>query len=147
MVLIATLIGVVLAQGPTTPLSGTVIGPKGEPVPGADLILSGTLVYDPPILVRGRSDANGRFTLPRPAGLTAQNRSIAPILWVVKPDYRLGFTKFPGAMPGAREDIRIVLGPPGKAEVRVEGPDGEPVAGARVSVGQFGRESTNVPTP
>ncbi len=38
-----------------------------------------------------------------------------------------------------------MLGPPGKAEVRVEGPDREPIAGARVRVERFGRESTNVP--
>ncbi len=63
----------------------------------------------------------------------------------MKPGFRLAFTKFPGAMPGAGEPVRIVLGPPGKAEVRVEGPNGEPLAGARVRVERFGRESTNVP--
>ena len=48
-------------------------------------------------------------------------------------------------MPAAKEDVRIVLGLPGKAEVKVVGPDGEPVASARVSLGQFGRELTIVP--
>ena len=72
MVLIATLIGLMVGQSPITPMSGTVIGPDGKPVAGADLILAGTPVYDPPILVRGRSDANGRFMIPRPAGLAAE---------------------------------------------------------------------------
>ena len=112
-----------VAQGPTTPLSGTVVGPDGEPVAGADVLLAGMPVYDPPILARGRSDAEGRFTLERPAGLAGQDRFIAPILWVVKPGFRLAFTKFPGPMPGADEPVRVVLGPPGKAEVRVEGPE------------------------
>ncbi len=63
----------------------------------------------------------------------------------MKRGFRLAYTKFPGPMPGADEPVRVVLEPPGKAEVRVEGPNGEPVAGARVRVERFGRESTNVP--
>ena len=121
-----------------TPLSGTVIGPGGKPVAGADLLLAGMPVYDPPILARGRSDAEGRFTLERPAELAAQTSFIAPMLWVVKPGFRLAFTRFSGPMPGAGEPVRVVLRPPGKAEVRVEGPDGEPVAGARVRVEWLG---------
>ena len=147
MVLFASLICVALAQAQTTPLSGTVIGPNGEPVADAELVLAGMPVYDPPILARGRSDAQGRFRLDRPAGLAGQGSIIAPILWVVKRGFRLSYTKFPGPMPGAGEPVRIVLGPPGKAEVRVEGPNGEPVAGAGVRVEQFGRESTNMPDP
>ena len=147
MVLVTTLVWIAVAQGPTTPLSGTVVGPNGEPVAGAELLLAGMPMYDPPILARGRSDAQGRFTVERPAGLAGESRFIAPILWVVKPGFRLAFTKFPGPMPGAGEPVRVVLQPPGKAEVRVEGPNGEPVAGARVRVERFGRESTNVPDP
>ena len=134
MVLFASLIWVVMAQGPTTPLSGTVVGPDGEPVAGAELVLAGMPVYDPPILARGRSDAEGRFRLDRPAGLAGETRFIAPILWVVKPGFRLAYTKFPGPMPGAGEPVRVVLEPPGKAEVRVEGPErraGGRRAGAR----------------
>jgi len=147
MVLVTSLIWIALAQGPTTPLSGTVVGPTGEPVAGADLLLAGMPVYDPPILARGRSDAQGRFTLDRPAGLVGQTRIIAPMLWVVKPGFRLSVTKFPGPMPmpGAGEPVRVVLEPPGKAAVRVERPNGEPLAGARVRVERFGRDSTTVP--
>ncbi|MGP0063644.1 MAG: carboxypeptidase regulatory-like domain-containing protein [Isosphaeraceae bacterium] len=145
MVLFASLICVAMAQGQAAPLSGTVAGPDGTPVAGAELILAGLPVYDPPILARGRSDASGRFRLDRPAGLAGQDRYIAPMLWVVKPGFRLSCTKFPGPMPGADEPVRVVLRPPGKAEVRVDGPGGEPLAGARVRVERFGRESTNVP--
>ncbi len=145
MVLVAPLLWIVLGQGPNTPLSGTVIGPGGKPVAGADLLLAGMPVYDPPILARGRSDAEGRFTLERPAELAAQTSFIAPILWAVKPGYRLAFTRFSGPMPGADEPVRVVLRPPGKAEVRVEGPDGDPVAGARVRVQWLGSPATYVP--
>jgi Carboxypeptidase regulatory-like domain len=148
MILAVPLIWMAMAQGPATvPFSGTVIGPNGKPVAGADLVLAGMPVYDPPILARGRSDAEGRFTLERPTGLVGQDRLIAPILWVVKPGFRLSLTKFPGPMPmpGAGEPVRVVLGPPGKAEVRVEGPDGKPLPGARVRVERFGRDWTNVP--
>lgn len=149
MILVVPLIWMVLAQAPATvPLSGTVVGAAGQPVAGADLILAGMPVYDPPILARGRSDAEGRFTFERPAGLKGQDRFIAPMLWVVKPGFHLSLTKFPGPMPmpGAGEPIRVVLKPPGKAEVRVERPNGEPMLGAKVRVEWFGRQSwTNVP--
>jgi hypothetical protein len=145
MFLVAPLIWIAMAQSPTAPLSGTVIGPNGEPVAGADLMLAGMPADDLPILARGRSDAQGRFSIERPAGLAGRNRFIGPTLWVVKRGFRLSFTRFAGPMPGADEPVRVVLGPPGKAEVRVEGSDEAPLVGARVRVERFGRESTNVP--
>ena len=46
-----------------TPMSGTIVGPGGEPVVGADLILVGLPSYDPPIMSRGKSGEGGRFSL------------------------------------------------------------------------------------
>ncbi len=145
MVLVVPLICVALCQSPTTPLTGTVVGPRGEPIAGAEVLLGGLPVYDPTIVARGQSDAQGRFTLERPAGLAGEDRYITPILWVVKPGFRLGSVRFPGPPPKAGEPVRVVLGPPGKGEVRVEGPDGEPVAGARIRLEWFGRGGLHVP--
>jgi hypothetical protein len=145
MVLTVPLVCIMLSQAPTTPLEGVVVGPNGEPVAGALVLLGGLPVYDQVTVARGRSDDQGRFTLERPVGLAGENRFITPILWVAKPGFRLGSLRFPGPLPKADEPVRVVLGPPGKGEVRVEDPSGQPVAGARIRVGSFGREQVNVP--
>ena len=145
MVLAVPLVCIVLCQAPTTPLTGIVVGPNGEPVAGAEVLLGGLPVYDQTVVARGRSDAQGRFTIERPAGLAGENRYITPILWVVKPGFRLGSLRFPGPLPKPDEPVRVVLRPPGKGEVRVEDPNGQPVAGARIRLEWFGREQINVP--
>jgi hypothetical protein len=145
MVLAVPLVCIVLYQAPTTPLTGIVVGPNGEPVAGAEVLLGGLPVYDQTVVARGRSDAQGRFTIERPTGLAGENRNITPILWVVKPGFRLGSLRFPGPLPKPDEPVRVVLGPPGKGEVRVEDPNGQPVAGARIRLEWFGQEQINVP--
>ena len=143
---IAPLVWIVLAQVPTTPLSGTVVGPGGEPVAGAEVILVGLPSYAPPILARVKSGEGGRFTLDRPSSLVGDHhRQRAPILWVVKPGFRAWTTRFPEALPKADEPVKVVLEPPGRAEVRVEGPEGEPVAGARVLMERLRSDFTLVP--
>jgi hypothetical protein len=64
--IIAPLMLFALAQVPTVPLTGTVIGPGGEPVVGAELILVGLPSYDPPVISRGKSGDGGKFSLDRP---------------------------------------------------------------------------------
>ena len=145
MVLAVPLVCIVLCQPPTTPLTGIVVGPNGEPVAGAEVLLGGLPVYDQTVVARGRSDAQGRFTVERPTGLAGENRYITPILWVVKPGFRLGSLRFPGPLPMAGEAVRVVLGPPGNGEVRVQDPDGQPVAGARIRLEWFGPDRVNVP--
>jgi hypothetical protein len=147
MLLVAPLVWFAMAQGPAVPMNGTVVGPDGKPVAGAELILTGMPVNDAPIVARGTTDAEGRFRLERPAGLAGETETIAPALWVVKPGLRLSMTKLPGPMPGADKPVRVVLGPPGKAEVRVEGPDGRPAVGVRVRVKGLTRDYSNVPDP
>jgi hypothetical protein len=143
---IAPMAWIVLAQVPTMPLSGMVVGPGGEPVIGVELILVGLPSFDPPIVARGKSGEGGRFSLDRPTGLAGDHHpQRAPILWAVKPGLRASATRFPEALPGPDEPVRIVLEPPGKAEVRVEGPDGRPLAGVKVLPERLKTHYTNVP--
>ncbi len=145
MVLAVPLVCVVLCQAPTVPLTGIVVGPNGEPLAGADVLLGGLPVFDQIVVARGKTDTRGRFTIERPAGLTAVNPFNAPILWVVKPGFRLGCSRFSGPMPKAGEAVRVALDPPGKGEVWVEDSSGRPVAGARIRLEWFGPEHINVP--
>ena len=73
MVLAMPLVCIVLYQAPTTPLTGNVVGPNGEPVAGAEVLLGGLPVSDQTVVARGRSDAQGRFTIERPAALAGEN--------------------------------------------------------------------------
>ncbi|MEJ7636659.1 MAG: hypothetical protein WKF75_01410, partial [Singulisphaera sp.] len=122
------------------------VGPGGEPVIGAELILVGLPNYDPPIVARGKSGEGGRFSLDRPTALTGDHHpQRAPILWAVKPGFRASATRFPEALPRPDEPVRIVLEPPGKAEVRVEGPDGRPLSGVKVLPERLKTHHTNMP--
>ncbi len=133
MMLVAPLIGILLSQTPMTTITGVVVGPGGEPVVGADLILVGLPSYDPPIVARGKSREGGQFALDRPSSLAGDHHpQRAPILWAVKPGFRVSVTRFPEALPKPDEPLRIVLEPPGKAKVLVEGPNGQPLSGVRV---------------
>ena len=144
--LIAPLFWIVVAQVPTVPLEGTVVGPAGEPVVGAELILAGLPSNKPPVVARGKSGEGGRFSLVRPAALAGENdRQHAPILWAVKPGFRASATRFPAALPKADEPVRIVLEPPGKALVRIAGPDGQPLRDVKVLPERLKTFFTTVP--
>ncbi len=128
------------------PLTGTVVGPGGEPVIGAELILVGMPSYAAPIVARGKSGEGGRFSLDRPAGLAGDHHpQRAPILWAVMPGFRVSATRFPEALPKPDQPVRIVLEAPGKAEVRVEGPDGQALRGVKVLVERLKTHYTIVP--
>lgn len=131
-----TLLLAVLADVPTTPLVGQVVDSTGAPVAGADLVLTG--LPEPggeqPVAARGRTGDDGRFALERPADLAGEGRWRPPQLWVSYPGDRLAHVAFPGPLPAADAPLRVVLPPRGTVEFRVEGPDGQPVAGARVRV-------------
>jgi hypothetical protein len=144
MILVAPMVLIVLAQSPTVTLSGTVAGPDGRPVAGAEVWLVGLPDYAPPNVRRGRTDAEGRFAIECPAGPADETSYIIPRLWVYKPGLRLSMTAFTDALPGAGKLVRVVLGPAARAEVAVDGPDGRPVAGARVRVERFGPGSVNL---
>lgn len=137
MMLLALLSCVALAQGPTVPLAGVVVGDGDAPVSGAEVLLTGlSAERQVPIVARGRADERGEFRIERPANLAAENSYRVPILWAFAPGRRASMTRFEGAIPGPDVKLRLVLGPPARSEIRVKGPDGRPVAGATVRVTQ-----------
>ena len=141
------LVVMMLSQGPTTPLTGTVVDQAGKPIVGAELVLVSPKLHDSPVVARGKSGEEGRFRVERPAGFAAADRYLVPALWAIAPGHRAAVMKFAGAMPGAGESVRISLGPPARTEFRVESPDGAPVAGARLSVQQIVPGWSSVPDP
>lgn len=140
------LVWIMLAQAPTTPLTGLVVDAEGKPVAGVDLVLVGLPSQETPTLARGQSGEEGRFTLERPTGLAGDHHpQRAPILWAVKSGYRLAVTRFPEALPKADEPVRVVLPPSGQAKVRVEDPNGQPLPDVRVLPERLKTPYTNIP--
>ncbi len=151
MMWFAPLALIALTQAPTTPLTGVVVGTRGEPIAGAEVILVDVpRVMAWKTLARGRTGEDGKFSLERPARLvgeaTDQSPQGVPSLWVVKPGLRLSTTRFPRELPGADQPLRIVLEPPGNAIVMVERPEGRPAAGMRVYPWQYKARFTFLPT-
>ena len=155
MTLLAALVWTVVAQAATVvPLSGTVVDDGGNPVAGVELVLIDAAGPDalfvghaiPRVVARAKSDARGRFTLDRPASLKGDvNSEDSPVLWAAKPGLRIAATRFRGELPGPDEPLRVVLEPPGRARVRVEGPDGRPVGGAVVLPARLWSHRTYLP--
>src|SRR5262249_38744807 len=141
MAFLASLIWADLAQGPAARLAGQVVGPEGRPVASAEVVLVGWPSYQAPVVARGRTDDEGRFSLERPAGLAGEDRYRAGVLWVAAAGSRASTTDFAGALPGADEPVRVALEPAAKTQVFVEAPDGTPVSGARVSVVRIHRRT------
>jgi hypothetical protein len=130
----------------TTTLAGRVVNPVGEPVAGADVLLTGLPKPDVfPVLARGTTDGDGRFSIERPASLAGENAWRAVRLWVTRPGDRLSVVSYKGPLPAASEPVRVVLPRQGKVEYHVQGPDGQPVAGARVRVTRIAPASVEPP--
>jgi protocatechuate 3,4-dioxygenase beta subunit len=133
-ILIAILLSV-MASAPVVPLTGTTVDHDGRPVVGAELWLVGIAgLEDAPIVARGRSDNRGRFALERPAALAGSGRFRPVTVWAYKPGLRVAWREYPENVPRPELPVRLELGPPTGTELRVVGPDEEPVAGARVRV-------------
>ncbi|QEH36055.1 Alpha-2-macroglobulin MG1 domain protein [Aquisphaera giovannonii] len=141
-----TLLLAIAIDGPTISLAGRVVDSAGTPAAGAAVVLAGLPTSDGvPTVARGTTDADGRFSLERPAGLAGEGAWRAVRLWASRPGDRLASVAFPGALPGAGAAVRLALPPRGGTELLVEGPDGRPVAGARVRVGALAPHAAAVP--
>ena len=141
MPLLATLI---LAQTPAVqPLTGEVVDAHWKPVADVQVVL-----YSPPTVygqgdsveVRATSDAQGKFNL-----------TVPPLKRIFVNGVQF-FAYRPGmaitALAYMRPPYRLVLEKPKPRTVKVEGPDGQPIAGARLAlrlVRVFGGANAEVP--
>ena len=128
---------IALAQAPAGPatLSGQLVDAAGRPAIGVEVLLSGMgpIGGGRPVLARARSDREGRFRIDVPAATDPRRARLMIALWAYTPkDGLTGQAFSPSAFP-APGSVQLKLGGPVHTAVRVVGPDGKPVAGARVT--------------
>ena len=134
---------------------GTVVDGSGRPAANVDIWLADAIRPDegrqfgkrcgarsftdpgegaPPILVHARSDAAGRFGLEIPAEVVARRTPPPMSVWAVTvgEGTRVASHRLPRVVLHDDPPIRLELGSPGQTPIRLFGPDGKPVAGARV---------------
>jgi hypothetical protein len=144
LVLIA---GLTMVGGPIPPavvaeepamlsVAGRVVDEAGQPIAGADVWLP--LAYEPPPgggrTAHATSDADGRFTLTFPAEWERRpgDPNLHTTVWAFAPGRAAGAAyRVKGA--GDASDVVVTLEPPARVQVAVIGPDGAPLAGARVA--------------
>ncbi len=141
------ILGMALMQAPSTPLVGTVVAEDGTPVVGAELVLAGPKGGASPVVARGKTGEGGRFQFDRPAGLAPTNQWLVPTLWVAADGHRVTVRRFAEGLPGPEEPVRVVLRPAVRTKIRVEAPDGTPLAGAKVNVQRIKSEPLSLPEP
>ena len=151
------------APGPQVPaMTGVVVGPDGKPATGADVLLvDGYLPLDadghpmvPPgkkrhhgrgafVRGRGKADAEGRFQIEvRGEAIEESDRVV---LWAHKPGSLASSTEVKRLSLTNGTPARIRLEPPSETTFRVFGPDGNPVAGARVVPTVLSRDALSPP--
>ncbi len=138
-----------LALGTTIPLSGKVEDAAGRPVSGATVWLGDTIATNkgPDVLATAKTDDQGRFRLERAENLVGRGGFWSPTLWAYKPGFHVARIEFKGILPGADEQVRLVLGAPTSISLRVVRPDGQPAQGAHVRIVQFDYHKWNAPRP
>ncbi len=128
--ILATLLLVQASAGRT--VSGDVIDDRGKPVADAQVVFfapPGAFDTRGPVEVRTKSDAEGKFSLKvPPLGRTVVGE--ANFL-----AYRRGMAI--AASPFHIRPIRLVLQEPRPRTVKIEGPGGEPVSEARITLRMF----------
>ena len=121
-------------QASTTTLAGQVLDEQGQPAPGIEVLLSaleqGTRAHA--VLARTKCDQAGRFQIDVPAQKDPSKARFYLALWAYVPSAGLAGQAFATSAIPAAGSVRLKLGKPAKTVVRVVGPDGKPVAGARV---------------
>jgi hypothetical protein len=136
-----------LAMGMTVPLNGTVVDADGRPVAGATVWLgvSGPNYEGPTVVATTHTDDSGRFRLERADDLVGRGRRWSPTLWAYRPGSHVGFIEFKRKVPKPDEPVRLVLGPSTAIALRLLQPDGSPVPGARVQLGQLTFKLSELP--
>lgn len=134
------------ARPPAVPIAGTVVDAERRPTGGVDVVFShleGACVVGGEVVARAETDAQGRFRLEVPG---ASGGGPEPgVLWAYRPgslvaSYRVNRETLPPDWP-----VAMVLDHPARAEFLVRGPDGRPVAGARVHPRGLRGEPYSVP--
>ena len=111
------------------PAAGEVVDDQGKPIADGQVVL-----YSPPtgygkgtsVEVRTTSDAQGKFSLIVPGFERVYVNGVH--FFAYRPGWALT------ARPYGRPPYRLVLEKPRPRTIKVEGPDGRPIAGARVAV-------------
>lgn len=132
---------------PPDPFVGTVVDSDGKPVADAEVYI---VRVDPQFgaafgfVETGptRTDARGEFEVADEGAVeTLPSMALPAVGWIVAyhPGFSVGSAQFagPNAMRSG-DPSRIVLEPSGRASFRVVGPDGDPVAGARIKLKRVG---------
>jgi hypothetical protein len=134
MFLFAPLAWALLTQvPPTTIISGVVVDSAGSPVAGAEVWWADQFVTDRPKAAGpGRADAEGKFSIATPATTVGMPTTFS--LWAYAPGHRLGLLAIDTELPKPGEPVRIEIGPPAKAVVRVEPPNPSATVKGKVEV-------------
>lgn len=115
-------------------LTGRVLDPQGRPVQGAELWLSNMPSYEKHrVIASGTSAADGSFRLEVPARFTRNAATHGYVLWAYGEGLVWSTKSMSFGLPV--EQIEVKLGPQGEASYRILKPDGTPLAGAKVIVG------------
>ncbi len=134
--IIGAFVMIALAQAPasSTTLSGQVVDADGRPAVSIEVMLSmGRGLWECSVYSRARSDRDGKFRIDVPSETDSRRTRFYLALWAHAPNTRLaGQALSPSALPAAGS-VQLKLGSPAHTTVRVLGPDGKPVAGARVA--------------
>jgi RNA polymerase sigma factor (sigma-70 family) len=138
MGLIASLAALALATLPQSPkpgkvVNGKVVDDQGKPIPGAEVWLPfGFGASDR--TVHAVTDADGRFALPVPEQSSKDERALArSSVWSFAPGHSIGTAGAYRVLTDQdASDVVVKLGRSTDTAFMVIGPDGRPVAGARV---------------
>jgi hypothetical protein len=123
------LLTIIAQTGPNGPMEGDVVDGEGKPVANALVVFylppAGYLKGDP-VEAQGTSNNDGKFSVERPR---VETQALVGCNFLA---YAPG--RAIGAVPVIRLPHRLVLQKPRPRTVKLEGPDGQPVAGARVAI-------------
>jgi RNA polymerase sigma factor (sigma-70 family) len=128
--------------------TGTVVLLDGAPARGARVFVSVIehAYGHAQLRAQASADPQGRFSLDFPPVIVATAGWVGTgSLWAYRPGSRVAFLPvYRGALPPGLPQ-RLVLGPPARAVFEVRGPDGKPVADARIEPRGLNSHYTNVP--
>ncbi len=131
-----------MAQRQSGALEGKVVDEAGKPVVGAQIVFYAPALWRykvKPVEVQAATDADGRFRLITPSlpGVQALDAQI----WAYRPGLAISWVR------DLRERAQaLVLHSAAPRTVKIEGPDGQPVARARVSPRVLAFAAANFPT-